>query len=334
MTIEIKYDISQIPVETWRTFVLEHPNGNFFQSPECFNFFASVENYKPFVVFSHDNNKWEGLLMGVIIQEPSKLKGYFSRRCIVWGGPLATNDSSEISGRLLKELNNFLKGKVIYTEFRNHHDLAPWRPTFEAQGYTFYEHLNFIVKINSLEEARKNLSKSKKRQIDKSLQNGVSIVEATSPEQVEAFYQILVKLYSEKVKKPLPPHSFFMNFFSMKCGKYLLVEFEGKIIGGIMCPIYRDTIFEYFVAGLDVEFKELYPSIVATYAPIEYAAKNGLPYFDFMGAGKPDEDYGVREFKSKFGGELVNYGRFQKINNPLLYSIGNTGLKILKKFKK
>jgi len=51
-----------------------------------------------------------------------------------------------------------------------------------------------------------------------------------------------------------------------------------------------------------------------------------------MGAGKPDEDYGVREFKSKFGGELVNYGRFIRINNPFYYKLGELGLKILYKF--
>ena len=52
-----------------------------------------------------------------------------------------------------------------------------------------------------------------------------------------------------------------------------------------------------------------------------------------MGAGSSDEDYGVREFKSKFGGKLVNYGRFIKINNKLLYKIGKMGLKVIQSFK-
>ncbi|MHA2406139.1 MAG: lipid II:glycine glycyltransferase FemX, partial [Candidatus Hermodarchaeia archaeon] len=37
--------------------------------------------------------------------------------------------------------------------------------------------------------------------------------------------------------------------------------------------------------------------------------ENGLKTYDFGGAGKPDEEYGVRDFKSKFGGDLVRYGR-------------------------
>ncbi|MCH7973680.1 MAG: hypothetical protein IH949_07305 [Bacteroidetes bacterium] len=56
---------------------------------------------------------------------------------------------------------------------------------------------------------------------------------------------------------------------------------------------------------------------------------NNLKYFDFMGAGKPTDTYGVREFKSKFGGELVNYGRFVNINNPFLFKVGKIGLHLL-----
>ena len=30
-------------------------------------------------------------------------------------------------------------------------------------------------------------------------------------------------------------------------------------------------------------------------------------------AGWPDKPYGVREFKAKFGGSLVHYGRYRKV---------------------
>jgi len=82
------------------------------------------------------------------------------------------------------------------------------------------------------------------------------------------------------------------------------------------------TLYEWFVCGDESVMKDIYPSVVATWAGIEYAAKNNIPRFDFMGAGKPDKNYGVREFKSKFGGELVEDGRFLYICNTLLFSIG------------
>lgn len=70
---------------------------------------------------------------------------------------------------------------------------------------------------------------------------------------------------------------------------------------------------------------------MATYAAIEYANEHNIPLFDFMGAGKPREAYGVREFKARFGGELVEHGRFLCIRKALLYWIGKMGVKLLKK---
>jgi len=140
----------------------------------------------------------------------------------------------------------------------------------------------------------------------------------------------LLELYKSKVKKPIPSFDFFQKFFENSyLGKYLLIEYQGKIIGGIMTPVYKDTIYEWYVCGLDNEFKDQSPSVMATWAAIEYGINNGLKCFDFMGAGKPNEDYGVREFKSKFGGKEVRYGRYVRINNKLMYNIGELGLKLL-----
>jgi hypothetical protein len=63
---------------------------------------------------------------------------------------------------------------------------------------------------------------------------------------------------------------------------------------------------------------------------IDYATQNGLFRFDMMGAGKPEEGYGVRDFKSKFGGELVEQGRFLCVNNPLLYTVGKKAVSFYK----
>jgi len=98
-----------------------------------------------------------------------------------------------------------------------------------------------------------------------------------------------------------------------------------------MCPILAGrVVYEFYVCGLDDEYSEMYPSVMATWSAMEYAVKNSIPLFDFMGAGKPDEHYGVRDFKARFGGEPVEFGRFLKIRKPLLYQIGKRGLKIMK----
>lgn len=128
------------------------------------------------------------------------------------------------------------------------------------------------------------------------------------------------------------PFDFFVEAFRREFGKYLLVWHGKRIIGGIYCPLMKGrSIYEFFVCGLDHEFRELYPSVMATWAAMDYASRNGIAFFDLMGAGKPKEDYGVREFKSRFGGRQEEFGRFLRVNNRVLYLIGRAGVKIMGK---
>ncbi len=319
-------------LKEWKKFVSNHPNGNFFQIPEFVDLFNSVPNYKAGVIFQKKKNILTGILVYTEQKEGSGIKGYFTNRCIVYGGPLVLNgeNEDEIAGSLLEKLKK--QTGVIYIEFRNLFDTTGLMNAFESCNYSYQPHLNNIVPIPP--DPKKTillLNSSRRRQVRKSLQSGAEIINPTSIEEVQEFYQILIKLYKQKIKKPLPPWSFFTKFYLKKnIGKYFLIKFENQIIGGIMSPIYKNTVYEWYIAGTDGIYKNIYPSVLATWAPIEYAAKNRLKYFDFMGAGKPDDDYGVRQFKSKFGGREVEYGRYLFVNKPLLYKVGVFGLWLYK----
>ena len=339
MTNKVIADSRKINFEAWDAFVDEQPNGHFFQSASAYQFFLSVKNYEPIAICSLDDKEnINGVLLCVIQKEHKGIAGKFSSRSICWGGPLVKNNDAEIVEALLKEYEKQIAGKAIYTQMRNMYDCAFMADAFEQFDYEYLDHLNYHVLTNNREATMKNMSESKVRQIKKSLKAGASIVEAKSITEVENFYAILKSLYKERVKKPLPDKSFFTIFFEQCCkqgkGKYLLIKFEEKIIGGIVCVITPGkAIYEWYIAGDDIQYKHLYPSILATYAAVDYGLQHGLHHFDFMGAGKPEQDYGVREFKSKFGGELKHFGRFEKVHNKSLMAIGKLGLKLIKYVK-
>ncbi|MEI6853641.1 MAG: peptidoglycan bridge formation glycyltransferase FemA/FemB family protein, partial [Bacteroidota bacterium] len=244
-----------------------------------------------------------------------------------------------IGKKAAKELFHYmdrdLTNKVIYGEIRNLCDYSSFKDIFSEFGWGFQPHLNFHLDCSSETRVWQNLNNNRSRQIKKALKVGVTISEAVNLDEVTAFYNILLDLYRNKIKKPLFPFEFFKKFFENNLGKYLLVWYKGEIIGGIQCPIlWNKVIYEFYICGKDLEYKEASPSVMATFAAIEYGVKHNLKYFDFMGAGKPDEDYGVRDFKAKFGGELIGYGRFLRVFNPLLFSMGKKALRVLKKIKK
>ena len=160
------------------------------------------------------------------------------------------------------------------------------------------------------------------------------MVENPTLEQVHECYELLKELYSTRVKTPLFSWEFFEKLYSQPNAKYLLVEFEGKILGGTICVcLPGKALYEWFVCGNDYYRKGIRPSSVATWYGMQYAAQNNYPRFDLMGAGKPDEPYGVRDFKAEFGGKLVEHGRYLYVRKPMLYWIGTIGVKILKKLK-
>jgi serine/alanine adding enzyme len=330
-------DPSHIRSSGWKEYVLEHTDGNFFQLPDAFDLFNHVPGYSPYVFAAfHPDGKIAGILVSVLQQEP-KFYASFTSRSIIWGGPLV--DNTEVCELLLKQYQETLGKKAIYTQFRNTFDTSHLKSSFQKLDFNYLEHLNFLVhtQSESPEKLLSTMSKSKSRQIKKGL-NTAEIIETSEEKDVNDFYQLLQNLYQEKVNKPLAPKQFF-DFFRTQLvpkglGKFLLIRHEGKIIGGIVCPIFPGkAIYEWYIAGMDKEYKEQYPSILSTWAAIAEGQKMRLNHFDFLGAGKPDADYGVRDFKAKFGGELVQYGRYEKIHKPILMKIGVLGLKMLKFIK-
>lgn len=54
-------------------------------------------------------------------------------------------------------------------------------------------------------------------------------------------------------------------------------------------------------------------------------------FFDFGGADHPAKPYGAKEFKRSFGGQEVNFGRYEKVHSSIKMSIARMGLKIYNK---
>ncbi len=325
-------------LEKLETFLQRHPQGNFFQSPAFFRFLESVPGYRPFQVMATGREgAVAGQLLGVFQTNGTGIRSWMSRRLIVWGGPLVSPDAPQPEAVVRALLKGFLKhagGKAIFVEFRNFFDTTSFRPVFEEAGFEFRPHLNYLVRTDDAAEVKKRMSKSRWRQIKSSLKAGAETALAQSEEEIVAFYEILQTLYKEKVKKPLADLELFLHFWKADIGKFFLVKYEGEVVGGIMCPVFADkVIYEWYVCGKDGLVKGLHPSVLATWAPIEYGVENGFSHFDFMGAGKPEEDYGVREFKARFGGEEVAYGRYYLVLNKPLYEVGKIGLKVYQNIK-
>lgn len=279
------------------------------------------------------NSKGEiiGVLCGIHQHEGAGIKSYLSSRVIIIGGPIVNDHDLTIANSLIGSLVREYKSSSIFIEFRNLFETSFIKEIYLYHKFSFKRHLNYIISLDDPEQVKKRMSESRLRQIKSGLRSGAIIQEAKTIEEVKNFYRILKNLYDQKIKKPLVDFKFFEKFFETPlAGKIFIIKYHDKVIGGIVCPIYENSlIYEWYIGGMDLQFNKQYPSVLATFAPIDYGLKNKIANFDFMGAGSPERDYGVREFKSKFGGKQVEFGRYIRINNTLLFAIGKIGLRFL-----
>ena len=346
----------EIDPQQWSELVQSSPTATWFQTPEAYEFYAvNPEEMTPFALGVEEDGHLAGVIVGYTTQEKCIFKQYFTARTIIPGGPLLANCISETAlAELLNAVSQFkvesvkCKGnennvaettassphrliKPIYIESRNFHDYSKWRNIFEQCGFAYQPHLNFHVDTTSPEIVDQNLGKSRKRDIRTTIRDGVTPVYQPTIEQVRAYYDILLDLYKTKVKTPLFKWEWFEQLYKVNSARFILTELEGKIVGGTVCMVLPGkALYEWFACGIDGVYPHIYPSTYATYLGIKYAAENGCKIFDMMGAGKPDEAYGVRDFKMEFGGELVEHGRYLCVRKPMLYWIGKMGVKWLK----
>ncbi len=322
----LTYD--QIDRQQWSELVRTSETGTWFQSPEAYDFFASMpELMEPFVYAAEKDGKLCAVCVGYVTKERSAIRQFFTRRAIIIGGVAVGNDCSNEEVKLLLSTLNFQlstgSNAPIYIETRNFNDFSPWKEAFEAAGFAYKPHLNFHV-----DPASNILSDNRKRQLKKS----DAITElAVSELEIREWYKVLAELYRTKVKTPLWPIEFFLKAYRQGIAKFLFVKHQGHIIGGSMVVADERTVYEWFECGRNSEYKDQYPSVMATYAGIQLAKQSGCKRYDMMGAGEPGVPYGVRDFKAEFGGKLVEHGRFIYVTKPLLYKIGTIVVKILKR---
>lgn len=325
----------KIQRDEWNELVACSTTASYFQTKNCFDFYNTLNFATGFAFAVKNNGKLKALVCGYIMADGGAVKQFFSKRAIIPGGAMIHPECSQSElMQLLTTIRKELKSKAIYSEIRNYFDYSAYKTVFEQNGFAYKAHLNFHVDTPGIDIALKNLSSTKRRDVKLSLKESASITDTKSQSDWDAYFELLNNLYSTKIKTPLFPKSFFDQLLHQSESHLFAIHFNGELIGGSLCVELKDRIlYEWFVCGKDGQFKNIYPSTLATWAAIAYSAEHGYKYFDMMGAGKPDEGYGVRDFKSKFGGRLVEHGRFLSINNPLLYSIGKKAIEQIKKRK-
>jgi hypothetical protein len=317
----------EINKDQWNQFVQSHPKGNAFF---CYEYFISLKecsHYDAVVATCIDNSthKLIGILVAAIHQEHKGLLGLLTSRCVIYGEPLARNDDLKIQMELIKAIHLQVKWRVFFTQYRFFEPInIELRNFFLEKGFIYEPQLNIIndtsTGIEKIWEAIKNEARRavKKAQKEKFQ---YSLTEYDS--NVITFYNLLKVFYKQK-KLPFPKLPYFLalkKHLPSSGLKIFELRHEGNIVASSFNLIWNHTLYAYYIAN---ETSEKYikhrPIDLFYWETLKWCSENDIKYLNWMGAGKKNVEYGVRNFKLKFGGTLYEPGRMTKFTGFIIRS--------------
>lgn len=318
----------------WYTFVQDFDTATAFHSPVMFRIYTQVPFYEPFAFFVVDSaGCCLALLTGYMQTVKPGLFSGLTKRAVLMQSPLYSDIHALES--LLSYYTCYYRNRVVYTEIRNHVDTLPQRSYFSANGFLYEDHLDIFIRLDqSQEDVLKTMDPTRKKQIKRGYNRGVtvSVIKNEDIEQLEKCIEIVIDLY-KRIHLPLPSRDFILSAarFSDDTCKFVCfaAKYSDEVIGTRMVLCSGELIYDWYAGSL-VHHYDKYPNDILPWEVFKWGTQNGYKIFDFGGAGKPGVPYGVRDYKLKFGGTLVNYGRYLKIHSPLKYFIAKMGFQAIK----
>ncbi len=320
--------VRQLDENVWRDFVDQHPQGQVFHTPEMFQVFQQTEGYSPSLWAAVDGQGCPlALFMPVQITLMGGLLRYLTTRAVDYGSVLCISGDAGHNAlqELLEAYNQAVGGRMLFTELRNLSDLSELQPILHDAGFVYEDHLNFFLDLTrSPDEMWSEIRSSARRNIRKARKLNVEIELIDDPDRIPDVYALLERVY-QRIQVPLAHETFFQAAFEtlypQGMMEILVAKVDGVDIGVLTLLLYRGIVY-YWYTGTLREYSACRAGDLLVWHTLEWGQQHGFHVLDFGGAGRPDEEYGVRDFKAKFGGKLVNYGRNVCVHAPLILRAG------------
>jgi hypothetical protein len=330
--------VHSLKPEQWLDFVAGNPQSNVFHTAEMFRVFAQTEGHRPLLWATVDG---EGNPLALLVPVQITLMGGFLRpfttRAVAYGSVLCAPgpEGREALATLLRAYSRPAQGRPLFTELRNLSDLSGIQPILQENGFVHEAHLNFLIDLGRpVDEIWSSVHSNVRANVRKARRKGVVVQEVTSLAQVPVVYELLTEAY-ERIRIPLTHRSLFEAAFKVlhprRMVKFYTAWVEDTCIGVGVHLLHKKVIYAWYGAATR-DYASYKANDLLNWHVLEWGAQNGFDCFDFGGAGKPDEDYGPRQFKAKFGGELVNYGRNTYVHRPRLLRLSEWGYQLYRRF--
>jgi len=321
----------------WDEFVYNHSNGTIFQTSYMASIYNSTKNYEPISLAGVDskNGNILALVQSVTIREMRGLLGSFSARSVIHGEPLLVDgkEGLETAAKLMQHYEQVVQKEALYTQIRNMGDTRRIKELLESREYTYDDHLNYLIDLDrDSEEIWGDISKSRRKGINRAEKMGITVRKIENEDELNDCYNLIEETYNS-IKLPIADITLFKSAYDLlkppEIADFYIAHKNDEAVGTRIVLKYKGTVHDWY-AGSKREVEYVDEALVWQILK-DNAGKERV--FDFGGAGHPDKPYGVREFKRRFGGKEVNFGRYEKTHSRNKMKIAKSGLKLYQKCK-
>jgi serine/alanine adding enzyme len=177
------------------------------------------------------------------------------------------------------------------------------------------------------------MSKYRRKGIRAAEKEGLDLVYVSTTAELGSLYRLLADAHRRLLipfqSRPLF-EAVFREFVSGGSGLMVMAKDQDRLLAGRVLLLHGGIAYDWY-AGSTSQAKRLHADEWLTWKAMMAAKERGAVQFDFGGAGKPDENYGPREFKRRFGGRETNVGRYTKVLGRVRFGIANLAQEVIRR---
>ncbi len=299
----------------WDKFVTAHPEANFLQSWDFYEFYQSIGHQIVRRIAVDDKNKIVAAYAGQV--EPAKR----GKHLAIAGGPILDWQDKRLVKKVFADIKEQgLALDCVFVRVRPQLELSEKSQRLfkelglkKAPMYLSVEYAGVLDLTKSEDELLKNMRQRLRRALRKAVKNNITVEKSTNPQDAHKFYQIQV----ETAKR----HDFFAfseDFLVKQFAAFAknneaviyTAKYGDEILAQNMMIFYGNEASYHYGASTELGTK-LSGAPLLHMAAMRDARERGIKRYNFWGIVGEDETkhrfYGVSVFKRGFGVDELKY---------------------------
>ncbi len=302
--------------DQWDRYVAEHPKATIFHTREMVEVYRATNRYQPLAIAAvNGSGKPIAMLVSVLVQTLPSPASRFASRAIMFAEPICDDNDEGIEGLslLLRKHDSQMQRRALFAEIRPIREAGAEQVALQRCGYEHLDYLNYVADIGRpVDEVWQSVRRGCRKVIERTRRKGIELVEDYGETGVTTLYTLLQGVY-HRSRVPLADVSLFqaaLRHLTRDQYRLTIANYRGQAVAASLDLVHKGLVYYWY--GGSKRVPGVYAHDVVMWDVMEWAANSGHKVYDFGGAGWPGEDYGPGQFKAKFGGELVRYGRYRK----------------------